>query len=101
MALTNEQTKFTDFEDISTFATPAFNGAWLCSKVQSCPENGWSTAGCLRFLPKEVHTTLADVRFTSGEVKVITYLTEPAEDSAEYENYLKTKTNEGKAEMQD
>jgi len=55
----------------------------------------------LRFLPKEVHTTLADVRFTSGEVKVITYLTEPAEDSAEYENYLKTKTNEGKAEMQD
>ena len=63
-----------DYTDVGSYATPAFNGSWLCGQVMSCPENDWKTVGCLRFMPKEEYATLADPRFTKGELKVVTYL---------------------------
>lgn len=74
LALVSEGGQLSDHVDIGTYATPAFNGSWLCGQVMSCPETDWQTVGCLRFMPKEEYATLADPRFAKGELKVVTYL---------------------------
>ena len=33
LSMTNAETRFSDYEDIGSYATPAFDGSWLCSKV--------------------------------------------------------------------
>ncbi len=66
LALIPTGAQLSDYTDIGTYATPAFNGSWLCGDVMSCPKNEWQTVYCMRFLPKEQYATLADPRFTKG-----------------------------------
>lgn len=68
----NTDSKLSDYQDIGTFTTPAFEGSWMCSKVYEM--KGRSGAYCMRFMPKEEVATMADPRFKSGEIEVITYL---------------------------
>ena len=41
MSLIPVGAQLSDYTDIGTYATPAFNGSWLCGNVMSCPKNEW------------------------------------------------------------
>jgi len=73
--------RLADYENIGGYQTPAFNGSWLCSPVHEMGE--CNHVACLRFVPKEEKASLTDPRYSTGEVKVVSYLEGRTADTAD------------------
>lgn len=70
----DQGSKLSAHENVGSYATPGFNGSWMCSKIFESPVEETDSAVCLRFLPKESFANMVDGRFGKGAVKVVTYL---------------------------
>lgn len=75
------QARLSDYQNIGGYQTPAFNGSWKCSPVREIGE--CNQVACLRFIPKVEKATLTDPRYSTGEVKVVTYLEGRTADTAD------------------
>jgi hypothetical protein len=75
------QARLSDHQNIGVNQTPAFNGSWLCSPVHEMGE--CNQVACLRFVPKVEKATLTDPRYSTGEVKVFTFLEGRTADTAD------------------